>query len=66
MIDLDIKDKCFVCLCPELQTEKLVYRTCAGKTDVHIHIFCQNEEKCKEMQEARNEQTGTMSFLRWY
>ena len=64
MIDLHIEDKCFACPCPELQTEKLVYRTCAGKTDVHIHIFCQNEEKfyifcqneekCKEMQEAGN------------
>ena len=51
MIDLHIKEKCFVCPCPELQIEKLVYKTCAGKTDVHIHIFCQNEEKCKEMQE---------------
>ena len=64
MIDLHIEDKCFVCPCPELQTEKLVYRTCAGKTDVHIYIFCQNEEKfyifcqneekCKEMQEVGN------------
>ena len=55
MIDLHIEDKCFACPCPELQTEKLVYKTCAGKTDVHIHIFCQNEEKCEEMQEVRNE-----------
>ena len=64
MIDLHIKDKCFVCPCPELQIEKLVYKTCAGKTDVHIYIFCQNEEKfyifcqneekCKEIQEVRN------------
>ena len=54
MIDLDIKDKCFVCPCPELQIEKSVYKTCTGKTDVHIHIFCQNEEKCKEIQEVRN------------
>ena len=58
MIDLDIKDKCFVCPCPELQTEKLVYRTCAGKTDVHIHIFCQNEGKCKEIREVRNGSNG--------
>ena len=54
MIDLRIKDKCFVCPCQELQIEKSVYKTCAGKIDVHIHIFCQNEEKCKEIQEARN------------
>ena len=54
MIDLDIEDKCFVCPCPELQIEKLAYKTCTGKTDVHIHIFCQNEEKCEEMQEVRN------------
>ena len=54
MIYLDIKDKCFVCPQPELQIEKLVYNTCTSKTDVHIHIFCQNEEKCEEMQEVRN------------
>ena len=57
MIDLHIEDKCFVCPCPELQIEKSVYKTCAGKTDVHIHIFCQNEEKCKEKQKVRNERT---------
>ena len=44
MIDLHIKDKCLVCPCPELQIEKLVYKTCTGK----------NEEKCKEIQEVRN------------
>ena len=54
MINLDIKDKCFVCPCPELQIEKLAYKTCTGKTDVHIHIFCQNEEKCEEIREVRN------------
>ena len=54
MIDLHIEDKCFFCPCPELQTEKLVYRTCEGNTDVHIHIFCQNEEECEEIQEVRN------------
>lgn len=54
MIDLHIKDKCLVCPFPELQIEKLVYRTCTGKTDVHVHVFCQNGEKCEEMQEVRN------------
>ena len=53
MIDLHIEDKCFVCPLPELQIEKSVYKTCAGKTDVHIQIFCQNEEKCKEIQEVK-------------
>ena len=54
MIDLHIKDKCLVCPFPELQIEKLVYRTCVGKTNIHVHIFCQNEGKCEETQEVRN------------
>ena len=40
---------------PRVANRKIVYKTCAGKTDVHIHIFYQNEEKCEEIQEARNE-----------
>ena len=55
MIDLHIEDKCLVRPRPELQIEKLAYKTCAGKTNIHVHIFCQNEEKCEEIQEVRNE-----------
>ena len=58
MIDLHIEDKCFACQRPELQIEKLVYNTCTGKTDVHIHIFCQNEEKCEEIQEVISGSSG--------
>ena len=54
MIDLHIENKCFACPRPELQIEKLVYKTCTDKTNIHVHIFCQNEEKCEEIQEVRN------------
>ena len=39
MINLHIEDKCFACPRPELQIEKLAYKTCTGKTNIHVHNY---------------------------